>query len=72
VVNHHHKVPFHLLQDMPELSVRDPDSGNLIVQGDNLVAFKALLPYFAGKVKCALVDPPARLWGGADGLVSVS
>jgi DNA modification methylase len=58
VVNHHHKVPFHLLKVVPELSVGDPGSGNLIVQGDNLVALKALLPYYAGQVKCALIDPP--------------
>jgi hypothetical protein len=44
VVNHHHQVPFHLLKDVPELSVGDPGSGNLIVQGDNLVALKAPCP----------------------------
>jgi adenine-specific DNA-methyltransferase len=58
VVNHHHQVPFHLLKDVPELSTGDPGSGNLIVQGDNLVALKALLPYYAGQVKCICVDPP--------------
>ena len=58
VVNHHHQVPFHLLKDVPELSVGDPGSGNLIVQGDNLVALKALLPYYAGQVKCIYIDPP--------------
>ena len=42
VVNHHHQVPFHLLTDVPELSVGDPGSGNLIVQGDSLVAIKAI------------------------------
>ncbi len=47
VVNHHHQVPFHLLKDVPELSCGDPGTGNLIVQGDNLVALKALLPYYA-------------------------
>jgi hypothetical protein len=36
----------------------DPGSGNLIVQGDNLVALKALLPYYAGQVKCIYIDPP--------------
>jgi hypothetical protein len=35
-----------------------PGSGNLIVQGDNLVALKALLPYYAGQVKCIYIDPP--------------
>ena len=52
VVNHHQHVPFHLLKDVPELACGDAGSGNLIVQGDNLVALKALLPYYAGQVKC--------------------
>lgn len=58
VVNHHQHVPFHLLKDVPELACGDPGSGNLIVQGDNLVALKALLPYYAGQVKCIYIDPP--------------
>jgi len=58
VVNHHHAVPFRLLRDVPELSVGEPGAGNLIVQGDNLVALKALLPYYAGQVKCIYIDPP--------------
>jgi site-specific DNA-methyltransferase (adenine-specific)/adenine-specific DNA-methyltransferase len=58
VLNHHREVPFHLLQADPELSVGDPDSGNLLVQGDNLLALKALLPYYAGQVKCISIDPP--------------
>jgi adenine-specific DNA-methyltransferase len=58
VVNHHQEVPFHLLKDVPELSCGDPGSGNLIVQGDNLVALKALLPYYAKQVKCIYIDPP--------------
>jgi len=33
-------------------------SGNLIVQGDNLHALKALLPRYAGQVKCIYIDPP--------------
>lgn len=58
VVNHHQQVPFYLLKDVPELSCGDPGTGNLIVQGDNLVALKALLPYYAGQVKCIYIDPP--------------
>jgi adenine-specific DNA-methyltransferase len=57
VVNHHNEVPFHLLRCVPELSVGE-DSGNLLVQGDNLIALKALLPYYAGQVKCIYIDPP--------------
>jgi adenine specific DNA methylase Mod len=30
----------------------------LPVQGDNLEALKALLPYYAGEVKCIYIDPP--------------
>jgi adenine-specific DNA-methyltransferase len=58
VVNHHRQVPFHLLKDVPELACGQPGDGNLIVQGDNLVALKALLPYYAGQVKCIYIDPP--------------
>jgi adenine-specific DNA-methyltransferase len=58
VVNHHREVPFHLLKENPELSAGDPNSGNLLVQGDNLLALKALLPYYAGQVKCIYIDPP--------------
>src|SRR2546430_8138492 len=58
VRNHHHAVPYHLLRDVPERSVGDPGSGNLIVEGDNLIALKALLPYYAGQVKCIYIDPP--------------
>jgi adenine-specific DNA-methyltransferase len=58
VINHHLEVPFHLLKDVPELSCGDPGSGNLIVEGDNLVGLKALLPYYKGKVKCVCIDPP--------------
>jgi adenine-specific DNA-methyltransferase len=30
----------------------------MIVQGDNLEALKALLPFYAGQVKCIYIDPP--------------
>ncbi len=58
VVNHHQQVPFHLLKDVPELACGQPGDGNLIVRGDNLIALKALLPYYAGQVKCIYIDPP--------------
>lgn len=58
VINHHLEVPFRLLKDVPELGCGDPGTGNLIVEGDNLVALKALLPYYKGKVKCICIDPP--------------
>ena len=36
----------------------DPSAGNLLVHGDNLAVLRALLPRFAGKVRCAYLDPP--------------
>jgi adenine-specific DNA-methyltransferase len=61
VENHHRQVPFRLLKDVPELSVGDPGTGNLIVEGDNLLALKALLPYYAGQIKCIYIDPPYNI-----------
>ena len=58
VVNHHQDVPYRLIYCDGALSAGDPDAGNLLVEGDNLVALKALLPYYAGKVKCIYIDPP--------------
>jgi adenine-specific DNA-methyltransferase len=31
---------------------------NLLIQGDNLEALKALLPLYRGQVKCIFIDPP--------------
>ena len=31
---------------------------NLIIHGDNLHALKALMPRYAGKIKCIYIDPP--------------
>lgn len=58
VVNHHRDVPYRLIHCDKSNSVGDPDAGNLLVQGDNLKALRALLPYYAGKVKCIYIDPP--------------
>lgn len=58
VTQHHKEVPFCLLEPVADLSVGDSDNGNLIVQGDNLLALKALLPRYAGQVKCIYIDPP--------------
>jgi adenine-specific DNA-methyltransferase len=58
VVNHHREVPYRLVHCDKDKSAGDPDAGNLLVQGDNLEALKALIPYYAGKVKCIYIDPP--------------
>ena len=57
VIRHHKEVPFRLLEPARELSYGEA-SGNLLVQGDNLDALKALLPRCAGRVKCIYIDPP--------------
>jgi len=48
-------VPYRLL-DRSE--AYGEDSGNLLIQGDNLEALKSLLPYYRGAVKCVYIDPP--------------
>ncbi|MBC6437709.1 MAG: site-specific DNA-methyltransferase [Rhodobacteraceae bacterium] len=52
------RVPYRLLEEVPALGYGDRGAGNMLVQGDNLEALKALLPYFAGQVKCIYIDPP--------------
>ena len=57
---HHLAVPHHQLVPSKKNSLTDRISlnDNLIVQGDNLLALKALLPTYGGKVKCIYIDPP--------------
>lgn len=57
---HHLAVPHHQLVPQKAKSLTNTVSlhDNLIVQGDNLLALKALLPTYAGKVKCIYIDPP--------------
>lgn len=62
IYTHHLGVPFRTLEIDPTRSLpRDGTPSlddNLIIQGDNLHALKALLPTYAGKVKCIYIDPP--------------
>lgn len=51
------KAPYRLLEAVPEHS-SGQSSENMLIHGDNLEALKALLPYYAGKVKCIYIDPP--------------
>ena len=57
VVNHHNEVPFRVLEKQYTFG-DTPDSGNMIIHGDNLEVLKALLPKYEGKVKCIYIDPP--------------
>ncbi|MCY3864930.1 MAG: site-specific DNA-methyltransferase [Chloroflexi bacterium] len=63
---HHLTVPYRPLQlDESRSLLSEPQRGdtpltdqNLIIHGDNLEALKALLPHYAGRVKCIYIDPP--------------
>ena len=48
-------VPYHLLKQEAVYGAGDE---NLVIQGDNLLALKALIPFYAGRVKCIFIDPP--------------
>ena len=56
VVTHHQDVPFRVLDK--KYSFGTPDTGNMIIHGDNLEALKALLPQYEGQIKCIYIDPP--------------
>lgn len=52
-------VPTHLLQQEAVFGgSEDTPPENLLIQGDNLLALKALIPVYAGRVKCIFIDPP--------------
>jgi adenine-specific DNA-methyltransferase len=50
--------PYRLLEPVSSLHYGDEDSPNMLIEGDNLDALKALLPYYAGQVMCIFIDPP--------------
>ena len=50
------EVPYDLLRF--ESAHGDTRAENLLIQGDNLLALKALLPFYRGQVKCIFIDPP--------------
>ncbi len=60
IYGHHLTVPIRTLQtDIDKSLTNEPSlNDNLIIHGDNLHALKALLPKYAGKVKCIYIDPP--------------
>lgn len=52
------EVPYHLLKREGTYGDATAAAENLIIQGDNLLALKALIPFYAGRVKCIFIDPP--------------
>jgi adenine-specific DNA-methyltransferase len=49
-------IPYRLLETVSQHGAAD--APNWLIQGDNLDALKALLPFYAGRVKCIFIDPP--------------
>lgn len=56
--NHKIRLEPRILIEDTEKSYGDPDTGNMLIHGDNLLALKALEQDYAGKVKCIYIDPP--------------
>lgn len=46
-----------LLEDVSK-TYGNPDNGNMLIHGDNLIALQALQQDYAGKIKCIYIDPP--------------
>ncbi len=68
VYSHHLSVPFRELKvdtkkSLPVKGKKPSLDDNLIIQGDNLEALKALLPTHAGKIDCIFIDPPYNTGG---------
>lgn len=55
------QTPYRLIEKDKEHCYGDQSTGNMVIQGDNLDALKALLPYYAGQVKCIYIDPPYNI-----------
>ena len=47
-----------ILREEKSLGYGEAAKDNILVHGDNLEALKALLPFYAGEVKCIYIDPP--------------
>jgi len=56
----HLSLPYRQLEPVPSYSRTEQPrlDDNLIIHGDNLLALKALMPSYAGKVKLVYIDPP--------------
>jgi adenine-specific DNA-methyltransferase len=54
------EIPYHLFQSEASYG---KDSENLLIQGDNLFALKALRPLYEGQIKCVFIDPPYNTKG---------
>ena len=62
VINHHLDIPYHTLNKKYTFNNgkqnSEGDSENKIINADNLLALKSLLPQYEGRIKCIYIDPP--------------
>ncbi len=57
--NHHLSIPYHALDEVDKLHYKsDKANGNIIIEGDNLLSLKALLPQYSSRIKSIYIDPP--------------
>lgn len=52
------KIEPRILVEDKSKSYGDPNTENMLIHGDNLIALKALEQEFAGRIKCIYIDPP--------------
>ena len=56
VLNHHQNVEYQTIECKE--TIGDSKTENLIIEGDNLLALKSLIPYYANSIKMVYIDPP--------------
>ncbi|HQL83657.1 MAG TPA: site-specific DNA-methyltransferase, partial [Spirochaetota bacterium] len=50
--NHHLSIPYHALDEVDKLHYKsNKTNGNFIIEGDNLLSLKALLPQYSSRIK---------------------
>ena len=65
VWNHHLSVPYQILEKDNTLSLKGKNENeNLIIEADNLIALKSLLPKYQGRIRCIYIDPPYNIGNG--------
>jgi adenine-specific DNA-methyltransferase len=58
VINHHQDVPFRVLER--SYAYGEPDTGNMIIKGNNLHALKALLPQYFYRTSMSLTTDSTK------------
>ena len=68
VWSHHLVIPHRTLDEVQELDYKpEKAAGNIIIEGDNLLALKALIPRYTARIKCIYIDPPYNTGNGEGG-----